>query len=94
MSLNMAQWLSPANKYVKVIYYENKSSWFPGSFICGIGVGEKPTVVVASWGDYKKAGPLLVSLDHRGTGDGTPLRVFLSDVSVKLVGSNAWVNAQ
>jgi hypothetical protein len=38
--------------------------------------------------------PLLVSLDHRGTGDGTPLRVSFSDVSVKLVGSNTWMHAQ
>ena len=52
------------------------------------------SVVVATWADYKKAGPLLVSLDHRGTADGKPLRVFFSDVSVKLTGSDAWMNAQ
>jgi hypothetical protein len=58
------------------------------------GGSGKPAVVVASWGDYKKAGPLLISMDHRGTVDGKPMRVFFSDVSVKLVGSNMWVNAQ
>jgi hypothetical protein len=26
--------------------------------------------------------------------DGTPLRAFFSDVSVKLVGSNTWMNTQ
>jgi hypothetical protein len=63
-------------------------------FIFHRGGSKKPTVVIASWTDYKKAGPLLFSLDHRGTGDGKPLRVFFSDVSVKLAGSNTWMNAQ
>jgi len=68
------------------------------------GGSAKPTGVW-SWEDYKKAGPLLVSLNHRGTlfflpgsskplNAGKPLRIFFSDVSVKLVGSNTWVNAQ
>src|SRR5207253_10065775 len=63
-------------------------------FIYRRGGSQKPRVVVARWGDYKKAGPLLVSLDHRGTADGKPLRVFFSDVSVKLTGSDTWMNAQ
>jgi len=63
-------------------------------FIYHRGGPKKPSVVVATWGDYKKAGPLLVSLDHRGTADGKPLRVFFSDVSVKLTGSDTWMNAQ
>lgn len=58
------------------------------------GGPKKPSVVVTTWVDYKKAGPLLVSLDHRGTADGKPVRVFLSDVSVKLTGSDTFVNAQ
>jgi hypothetical protein len=58
------------------------------------GGSAKPTAV-ASWEDYRKAGPLLVSLDHRGTYKGKPMRVVLSDVSVNLVGgSRTWVNAQ
>jgi len=48
-----------------------------------------------SWEDYKRAGPLLVSLDHPGKKDGKPLRVFFSDVAVKLVGdANTWVKAR
>src|SRR5260370_22844554 len=41
-------------------------------------------MVIAKWLDYKKVGPLLVSLDHRGTGDGKPLRIFFTDVAVKI----------
>jgi len=54
----------------------------------------KPSVVIATWADYKKAGPLLVSLDHRGTIDGKPFRLFFSDVAVKLVGSSTWMDAK
>jgi len=61
-----------------------------------LGPGAKNIVslVNAKWLDYKKAGPLLVALDHRGTGDGKPLRIFFTDVAVKLAGSDTWVNAQ
>ncbi len=62
-------------------------------FICRLGGSAEPTVI-ASWDGYKKAGPVLVSLEHRGILNGKPLRVFFSDVSVKLRGSNTWVNAQ
>ena len=58
------------------------------------GGSTKPSVVVATWAGYKKDGPLLISTDHRGTADGKPVRVFFSDVSVKLTGSDSWVNAQ
>jgi len=57
----------------------------------------KPIIVKtvsAKWLDYKKVGPLLLSLDHRGTGDGKPLRIFFTNVAVKLAGSDVWVNAQ
>ena len=63
-------------------------------FIFRRGGSKKPSVVIATWADYKKAGPLLVSTDHRGTADGKPLRIFFSDVAVKLTGSDTWVNAQ
>ena len=57
------------------------------------------------WEQHKKAGPLLVSLDHHGTifaspgawtplPKGQPVRIFLSDVAVKLVGSSTWANAR
>ncbi len=58
------------------------------------GGSAKPSVVIATWAGYKKAGPLLVSTEHRGTADGKPLHLFFSDVSVKLTGSDAWINAQ
>jgi len=63
-------------------------------FIYHRGGSMKPTVVTTTWAGYKKAGPLLVSTDHRGTADGKPARIFFSDVAVKMAGSNDWVNAQ
>jgi hypothetical protein len=58
------------------------------------GGAEKPSVVIATWAGYKKAGPLLISTEHRGTADGKPLHLFFSGVSVKLTGSDTWVDAQ
>ena len=58
------------------------------------GGAAKPSVVIATWTGYKKAGPLLISTEHRGTADGKPLHLFFSNVAVKLVGSSTWVNAQ
>ena len=58
------------------------------------GGPKKPSLVVVSWTEYKKAGPLLVSTEHRGTADGAPLHLFFSNVSVKLTGSDNWINAQ
>jgi hypothetical protein len=63
-------------------------------FVYHRGGSKKPSVVIASWTGYKKAGPLLFSTDRRGTADGKPLRVFFSNVSVKLVGSDSWMDAQ
>jgi hypothetical protein len=56
--------------------------------------GLKPSHVVATWGAYKKAGPLMISTDRRGTADGQPLHVWLTDVAVKLAGSDTWVSAK
>ncbi len=58
------------------------------------GGDAKPSVVLATWADYKKAGPLLVSLDHRGTADGKPFRLSFSNVAVKLAGSDTWMEAK
>ena len=58
------------------------------------GGDAKPSLVIVTWADYKKAGPLLVSLDHRGTADGKPFHLFFSNVAVKLVGSSTWMDAQ
>ena len=46
----------------------------------------KPSLVIATWAGYKKAGPLLISTEHRGTADGKPLHIFISNVAVKLTG--------
>jgi hypothetical protein len=58
------------------------------------GGSAKPNTVVASWAGYKKAGPLVVSTDHRGTADGAPMTLTFSDVAVKVTGSDTWVTAQ
>ena len=54
-----------------------------------------PKGYTGTWEGYEKAGPLLLSTDHEGTtDDGKSVRVFFSDVAVKVVGSDKWVNAQ
>jgi hypothetical protein len=63
-------------------------------FVYHRGGPKKPSVVTATWEGYKKAGPLLISTDHRGRADGQPLQLTFSDVAVKLAGSDTWVNAQ
>jgi hypothetical protein len=54
----------------------------------------KPGLVIASWTDHRQAGPLLFSLEHRGTADDKPLHVSFSDIAVKLVGSETWIEAR
>ncbi len=58
------------------------------------GGSAKPSVFIAAYTDYKKAGPLVIALDHRGTVDGKPARVFFTNVAVKLAGSSTWMDAQ
>ena len=58
------------------------------------GGPKKPSLVIATWAGYKKAGPLMISTEHRGTSDGKPLHLFFSDVAVKLTGSDTWVDAK
>ena len=54
-----------------------------------------PKGYTGTWEGYEKAGPLLLSTDHEGTtDDGKSVRVFFSDVAVKVVGSDKWVNAR
>jgi hypothetical protein len=60
----------------------------------GEGTQQRPKLLIATWAGYKTAGPLLISTDHRGMADGKPLQITLSNVSVKLTGSDSWVNAQ
>jgi hypothetical protein len=63
-------------------------------FVYHRGGSKPPSRVFATWAGYKKAGPLLFSTEHKGTADGKPLHIFLTDVAVKLTGSDSWVNAQ
>jgi hypothetical protein len=58
------------------------------------GAPNPPKLVMATWVGYKKAGPLLISTDHHGTRDGNPLHISFLDVSVKLTGSEKWIDAQ
>lgn len=63
-------------------------------FVYHRGGPKKPSLVTATWEGYKKAGPLLISTDHNGNADGNPVRIFITDVAVKVAGSNNWINAQ
>jgi hypothetical protein len=89
-------------KYPSDVGYTPGDTWelFLGSdsrveeFIYRRGGPKKPSLVITTWAGYKKAGPLLVSTEHRGTADGKPVRIFFSDVSVKLAGSDTWIKAQ
>ena len=63
-------------------------------FIYHRGGPKKPSNVTTTWAGYKKAGPLLVSTDHRGTADGSPARIFFTNVAYKLAGSDKWMDAQ
>jgi hypothetical protein len=58
------------------------------------GADNPPKLVMATYADYKKAGPLLIAMDHQGTVDGKPVAISLSEVSVKLTGSDKWIDAQ
>jgi len=58
------------------------------------GGDRKPSLVTATWTGYKKAGPLVVSTEHRGTADGKPLHISITDVAVKVTGSDKWMAAQ
>ncbi len=58
------------------------------------GGAKPPSRVFATWAGYKTAGPILFSTEHRGAADGKPLHIFISDVSVKLTGSDKWMPAQ
>lgn len=58
------------------------------------GGAKPPSRVFATWAGYKKAGPILISTERRGFADGKPLHVFITDVAVKLTGSDTWMKAQ
>ena len=52
------------------------------------GGSEEPTRVT-TWEDYRQAGPLVLSLDHRAEDDS--FRVWFSGVGVKLAGMDSWM---
>jgi hypothetical protein len=56
--------------------------------------GAGKLTVLATWADYKKAGPLLFSLEHRGQANGGPLHLYFSNVAVKRAGSDDWIAAK
>jgi len=58
------------------------------------GGPKKPSLVIAKWTGYKKAGPLLFSTDHPGSADGKPLHLMHSGVAVKVTSSDKWMEAQ
>jgi len=58
------------------------------------GGSVKPGVVIATWEGYKKAGPLVISTDHKGTADGKPFTLSFTNVAVKLAGSDTWIEAK
>jgi hypothetical protein len=63
-------------------------------FVYHRGGAKKPTLVTATWSVYKKAGPLDISTEHRGTADGKPLHIFISGLAVKVTGSDNWIEAK
>jgi hypothetical protein len=73
-------YLGPDDRIVEFVYHR--------------GGPKKPSNVTTTWAGYKKAGPLLVSTDHRGTADGKPAHIFFSNVAVKVTGSDAWMDAK
>jgi hypothetical protein len=90
------------------VKYPNEGGYTPGDtwelyvgkdnrveeFVYHRGGPKKPSIVIANWAGYKKAGPLLISTEHRGIADGKPMHIFVSDVAVKLTGSDNWMKAQ
>ena len=63
-------------------------------FVYHRGGPKPPSLVTATWAGYKKVGPLLMSTDHRGTADGKPLHIYISNLAVKLTGSDKWIEAR
>ena len=62
-------------------------------FVYHRGGPKKPSVVTATWEGYKKVGPLLFSTEHHGTADGNRVHLFITDVGVKVTGSDLWITA-
>jgi hypothetical protein len=63
-------------------------------FVYHRGGSQKPSVVTATWTGYKKAGPVLISTEHRGNADGKPFHLSITNVAVKVTGSDKWTDAK
>jgi len=63
-------------------------------FVYHRGGAKPPSRVFATWAGYKKAGPILFSTEHLGSADGRPFHLWITDVAVKLTGSDKWMPAQ
>jgi hypothetical protein len=63
-------------------------------FVYHRGGAKPPSRVFATWTGYKKAGPLFISTEHRGTADGKPLHIWITDLAVKVTGSDNWIKVQ
>jgi hypothetical protein len=100
--------LGKSSAQLVVVKYRSDRGYTPGDtwelyvgadhrveeFIYRRGGPKKPSVVITTWERYKTAGPLVFSTYHRGTADGKPVQLSFSDVSVKVTGSENWINAQ
>ena len=100
--------LSEGSAQKVVVKYPSQGGYYPGDtwelyldadhrveqYVFRRGGSKKPSLVTTTWEGYKKAGPLLISTEHRGTADGGQLHLFFSDVAVKVTGSDKWINAQ
>jgi hypothetical protein len=52
---------------------------------------EKPTRI-STWDDYRKVGPLTLSLNRQG--EDQNFRVWFTNVGAKMVGADSWLFAQ
>ena len=100
--------LGGGNATLVVVKYPSEGGYTPGDawdlyvgkdnrveqFVYHRGGPKKPSLVTMTWEAYKKAGPLLISTDHRGTADGNQVRIYISDLAVKMAGSENWIDAQ
>jgi len=100
--------LGPGTAEKVVVKYPSEGGYTPGdtwelyvgpdgkirNLVFHRGGTAKPSLLIVTWADHKKAGPILVSLDKRGTADGKPARIFFTDVAIKLRGSSTWMDAK
>ena len=57
-------------------------------WVCRHGGSEKPTRIT-TWEDYRQAGPLVLSLNHRAADDS--FRLWFTGVGVKMAGVDNWM---